>query len=256
VVVGTVSTPCAVKLQVCAVVGVPVIAPVDDPRASPAQIVPADTLHVTAPVQLDAASVWLYAVPTVPAGRGDPVVIVHIGTPVTVKETFTGCGLLTIPAVVEEIAMVPEYVPAPNAPQPVMPTVRLPAALPDVGARVIHVWLGVPALQLPRVVSSAPIAVVCVAGSDPPWAHVNAKLGGVRTNVGPVSALMLSARFTVIVGLEESVAEKSMGQAPASVGVPATTPVEELSVRPAQIVPETVSQDTEPVPPLVASVWL
>jgi hypothetical protein len=64
-----------VKLEVAAVVGVPPRTPVEEFRVRPAGSVPPDTVQDLVPVPPVAANVWLYAVPTVPAGNGLAVVI-------------------------------------------------------------------------------------------------------------------------------------------------------------------------------------
>ena len=80
---GFVSLPSAlvaltVKLDVPAVVGVPEITPAVE-RVKPPGNVPVSTLHVIG-VSPVAASVWLYAVPTVPLGN-DAVVMVGLPPP-------------------------------------------------------------------------------------------------------------------------------------------------------------------------------
>ena len=65
---------CTVKDAVPAVLGVPVIAPVEEFSESPAGRLPETMLHVTAPA---AVRVCEYAVPTVPPGRE---VVVMTGT--------------------------------------------------------------------------------------------------------------------------------------------------------------------------------
>jgi len=64
-----------VTLELAAVVGVPSRTPVAD-RLMPAGSVPEDTDQLYGVVPPVAASVWLYAVPTAPAGR-EAVVIVN-----------------------------------------------------------------------------------------------------------------------------------------------------------------------------------
>jgi hypothetical protein len=81
-----------VKLEVAAAVGVPLRTPAED-RASPAGSVPADTDQVFVPEPpVDANVSEVYAVPTVPAGNGEAVVIERATGAVTVKglvETLT-----------------------------------------------------------------------------------------------------------------------------------------------------------------------
>ena len=57
-----------VKLLMPALVGVPEITPVDALNASPAGRAP-ERLNVSVPLPPDAVTVWLYAVPTMPAGN-------------------------------------------------------------------------------------------------------------------------------------------------------------------------------------------
>ena len=58
-----------VKLEVAAVVGVPVIAPVAAPKDKPAGKLPADTLNVYEPFPPVAETFCEYAAPTVPFGN-------------------------------------------------------------------------------------------------------------------------------------------------------------------------------------------
>src|SRR5512139_3476638 len=74
---------CTVKLCVPNAVGVPLKTPAVD-RESPAGSVPADTDQLYGVVPPVAANVWLYAVPTVPEGRGLTVVIESGGTMSTI----------------------------------------------------------------------------------------------------------------------------------------------------------------------------
>lgn len=69
------SVTLAVKFEVPAVVGVPVIAPLDVLSDSPAGRLPDEMAHVKGEVPPLRASVWLYAVPTVPFGRLDVVIV-------------------------------------------------------------------------------------------------------------------------------------------------------------------------------------
>ena len=71
----TVSVALAVKLDVPAVVGVPVIAPVDELSDRPAGRVPDEMDQARAPVPPVAARVWLYAMLIVSAGRLAVVIV-------------------------------------------------------------------------------------------------------------------------------------------------------------------------------------
>ena len=93
-----------VKLEVPAAVGVPLSRPAEE-RLRPAGSVPADTDQVYGVVPPAAASVWLYAVPTVPAGNGDVVVIVGA--------TATG-GSLGSPGNVSPLISVTLLIPSPS----------------------------------------------------------------------------------------------------------------------------------------------
>jgi hypothetical protein len=72
------SVTITVKLEVATVVGVPVIAPVAVFSVSPAGRVPTETDQAYGVVPPVAARVWLYAVPTVPAGS-DAVLMLSTG---------------------------------------------------------------------------------------------------------------------------------------------------------------------------------
>jgi len=74
-----------VKLEVAAVVGVPLRTPAED-RPSPAGSVPAVTDQLYGVVPPVAASVWLYAVPTVPAGSEAVVIERDTGAALIVTE--------------------------------------------------------------------------------------------------------------------------------------------------------------------------
>jgi hypothetical protein len=75
-----------VKFDVPAAVGVPLITPVEAFRLNPAGRVPAETDQLYGVVPPVAVIVWLYAVPTVPAGSGLAVEIVGAATGLTVRE--------------------------------------------------------------------------------------------------------------------------------------------------------------------------
>jgi hypothetical protein len=76
-VVPALSFTCTVKVAVPATVGVPLIVPPAD-KLSPLGNDPVATDHEYPPVPPVAASVWLYAVPTVPLGS-EAVEIVSCG---------------------------------------------------------------------------------------------------------------------------------------------------------------------------------
>ena len=78
-----------VKFAVPAVVGVPVIAPAAD-NVRPAGGVPDVTDHMYGGAPPEAAKLWEYAVPTMPFGRGDAVVIASGGMIVRVNPFVTG----------------------------------------------------------------------------------------------------------------------------------------------------------------------
>ena len=107
-----------VKFAVPAVVGVPLIAPVPAFNVSPAGSAPAVTLHVYGGVPPVAAIVCEYAVDTVPAGSGLPLLIVRVGgLIVSVYALDAVCGgaaasctptvKLAVPAVVGVPVMAP-----------------------------------------------------------------------------------------------------------------------------------------------------
>jgi hypothetical protein len=84
-----------VKVNVFAVVGVPVIAPVSGARVKPAGNAPLAILHVMG-VSPVAVNVWLYAVPTAPLGT----VVVVIAGAVPSPPLLLSVGLLSHPTAV------------------------------------------------------------------------------------------------------------------------------------------------------------
>jgi hypothetical protein len=76
-----------VKLDVPAVVGVPEIVPVEEPRDRPAGRLPETIDHVYGVWPPTAAKVWLYATPIWPFGRL-VVVIVSTGGAMTIDSAF------------------------------------------------------------------------------------------------------------------------------------------------------------------------
>jgi hypothetical protein len=71
----TLSVTLAVKLAVPVAVGVPVIAPLDAVRDNPAGRLPDGIDQVSGAVPPEEASVWLYAMPIVSAGRLEVVIL-------------------------------------------------------------------------------------------------------------------------------------------------------------------------------------
>ena len=228
-----------VKLEVAAVVGVPPRTPVEEFRVRPAGSDPPDTVQVLVPVPPVAANVWLYAVPTVPAGNGLAVVI----------ERATAAALI-----VKENTFVDE------TPLAVTWTVKL-----EVAAVV-----GVP----PRT----PVEEFRVrpAGSDPPdTVQVLVPVPPVAANVWPYAVPTVPAGNELAVVIERAAAaalivkeNTFVDETPlavtwtvklevaAVVGVPPRTPVEEFRVRPAGSDPPDTVQVLVPVPPVAANVWL
>ena len=97
-----VSITCTIKLDVPVAVGVPDITPVELLRVKPFGRVPVFD-HVYGSTPPVAVRVWLYAVPSVPEGRGDEVVIVKgaIGIVVTLNAPLTS-PIVKVAVVVEE----------------------------------------------------------------------------------------------------------------------------------------------------------
>ena len=129
----TLSATFAVKLDVPLVVGVPLMIPVEPASDSPAGRLPALTVHVRGVVPPVSASVWLYAVPTVPAGRLDVVIDgaafttmdnAFVAVAATLSVTFA--VKLDVPDVVGEPVM------APVEPARDSPAGRLPAWMDQV----------------------------------------------------------------------------------------------------------------------------
>ncbi len=83
-------TALTVNVYLSAIVGVPVIAPVEVLRVSPSGRVPDDIDHVTG--ESSAARVAVYAVPVVPSGRL-VVVIVSVGAEIVTVNCFSSLAV-------------------------------------------------------------------------------------------------------------------------------------------------------------------
>jgi len=105
-----------VKFEVPDAVGVPEMVPVDEPSERPAGRLPETTDHeygVTPPV---AATVWLYATPTVPPGKLDVVITRSAGATYILSAWSSVSGVpwlsvtRTVKFEVPEVVGVPEIV--------------------------------------------------------------------------------------------------------------------------------------------------
>ncbi len=142
----TLSVTLAVKLEVPDAVGVPVMAPVEAPSESPAGSEPLEMDHVNAPVPPVAVSVWLYAMPTVSAGRLAVVTVIAALT--TMESAFVAVALTVSVALAVKLD-VPDDVAVPViAPVDALsdsPAGRLPEEMDHVRAPVppvaASVWL-------------------------------------------------------------------------------------------------------------------
>ena len=221
---------CTVKLDVPAVVGVPLKTPAED-SVSPAGSVPEVTDQLYGGVPPVAASVWLYALPTVPAGSGLTVVIdsaagstVTANAFVAVPPPVTCTVKLDVPAALG----VPLKTPAEDSVNPAgsVPEVtdQLYGGVPPVAASV---WL----YALPTVPAGSGLTVVIDSAAG--------------STVTANAFVAVPPPVTCTVKLD----------VPAVVGVPLKTPAED-SVNPAGSVPEVTDQLYGGVPPVAASVWL
>jgi len=209
----TLSATFAVKLDVPAVVGVPVIAP---PALieSPAGRLPEFTDHVRGAVPPVAASVWLYATPTVSAGR---LAVVMLGAALITIESALVPDAPTVSAAFAVKLAVPVAVGVPLMTPPALmasPAGRLPAESDHVSAPVppvaANVWL-----YATFIVSAGRLAVVTVT----------AALITMESAFVPV-APTLSVTFAVKLDI------------PDAVGVPLITPVPDARDSPVGRLPE------------------
>jgi hypothetical protein len=138
----TVSVAVTAKLDVAAVVGVPLITPVVAFNVTPVGRVPAVTANVFAPVPPVVDSVWLYAPPTVPPDKLTGL----IATAALITSEYARDPVAPSPSVAETVKL--------NVPFAVAVPVKAPV---DVSARPAG---RAPALMLNVYVPLPPIAVI------------------------------------------------------------------------------------------------
>lgn len=229
----SVSVAFAVKLEVPAVVGVPVMAPVDELRLKPAGRLPDSSDHASAPVPPVAIIVWLYAVPTVPPGRLD-VVIEGVAF-ITMLSALVPVALTVSVAIAVKLE-VPETVGVPvMAPVEELsdsPVGSVPLEIDHVGAPVppvaVSVWL-----YATLTVSAGRLAVVIVTAAL-------TTMDKAFVAVAPTLSVTLAVKLDV----------------PDVVGVPVIAPVEATMESPAGRLPEEIDHERGEVPPVEARVWL
>jgi len=135
-----------VKLDVAAVVGVPLITPVAGVKLRPVGRLPTDIAHVIGAVPV-AARVWLYAVPTVPAGKEAVVIVGATGAElITMLSALVAFPALFVALTVKlkVVAVVGVPVIAPVDAFKLRPPGRLPLAIAHVIGAVpvaARVWL-------------------------------------------------------------------------------------------------------------------
>jgi hypothetical protein len=214
----TVSAALTVKLAVPDAAGVPVTAPVAAASDSPAGRLPEETDQVSAPVPPVAAMVWLYAMPTVSAGR--------------LAVVIAGAALIAI--LNARVAVAPTL----------SATFAVKLAVPDA--------VGVPVIDPVEALSASP------AGSAPAERdHDSAPVPPVAASVwtyatptvspGRLAVVIAGAAFVTIesafvaVALPLSVTFAVKLDVPEAVGVPEITPVEGASVTPAGRLPDWIA---------------
>ena len=125
---------CTVKLEVPAVVGVPLIVPLPL-KASPAGKLPEDTLHVMVPTPPLDARATLYVVPTKPLAR-EVVVIASLALIVMLSDWFAVWGGVSESAAVTVNLLVPAVVGVPEI-SPEVLKVNPPGKLPEVTVQLM-----------------------------------------------------------------------------------------------------------------------
>jgi phosphohistidine swiveling domain-containing protein len=158
-----------VKLDVPTAVGVPEITPVVPARFKPVGNVPLPIVHVIG-VSPVAASVWLYAVPTVPFGNVAVVIVGAIPSPTAVIVMDNGLVLfpaalvaLTVKLDVPAVVGVPEITPVPAR---LKPAGNEPSILHVMGVSpvALSVWL----YEVPTVPPGNVVVVIFGAFPPPP----------------------------------------------------------------------------------------
>jgi hypothetical protein len=219
-------------LTVAAVVGVPLITPAVD-GVRPAGSAPDVMDHIYGGVPPVAAKLWEYAVPTVPFGRGDAVVIASGGgSTVSANDFVVICDALsrtrTVKFAVPAVVGVPVITPAAD-------NVRPAGGVPDV---TDHKYGGAPPLAAKLWEYAAP-TMPFGRGDD-----VVIEIGGmiVRENPFVTGFETLSAtRITKLL-------------IPTPVGVPPMTPAAD-NVRPPGNVPDATDHVYGGIPPLATNPW-
>ena len=217
-------------MEVPAALGVPLKTPAED-SVNPAGSVPEVTDQLYGGVPPVAASVWLYALPTVPAGSGLTVVIDSAA-----GSTVTANAFVAVPP-------------------PVTWTVKLevPAAL--------GVPLKTPAEDSVSPAGSAPEVTDQPYGGVPPvaanvWLYALPTVpAGSGDDVVIDSAAGSTVTANAFVAVPPPLTWTVKLETPAAVGVPLKTPAED-SVSPAGSAPENTDQLYGVVPPVAANVWL
>jgi hypothetical protein len=222
-----------VKLKLPAVVGVPLICPVAEFRATPAGRVPAVTLKVKGNVPPVITRVCEYLAPTVPCGNGEAVVIAGGGFIVTTNALAAVTWLVSVTWMVK--LGVPAAVGVPTI-CPVAEFNERPAG--RVPPLTVQVYCPLPPLALNGCEYLAP--TVPVDSGE----LVRITRGGLTVKVSGLLAVAPLKSVTWMVKLKM----------PAVVGVPLICPVAEFSARPPGKAPTVTAQIYGGVPPLTIGV--
>ena len=212
-------------------VGVPLKTPAEE-SVSPAGSAPENTDQLYGVVPPVAANVWLYAVPTVPAGSGDDVVIDSAAGSTVTENAFVA------------------------VPPPLTWTVKLEAPA------AVGVPLKTPAEDSVSPAGSAPDNTDQPYGVVPPvaasvWLYgaPHRAAWAAETDVVIDSAAGSTVTENAFVAVPPPLAWTVKFETPAADGVPLKTPAEE-SVSPAGSAPDNTDQPYGVVPPVAANVWL
>ena len=222
-----------VKFATPPVVGVPLTAPVVVFSDSPAGNAPAVTAKVDAPVPPVAPTVWLYAVPTVPAGN-------DAGLTVIVAFTTTEYACAAVAPTVSIALIVKLNVPAADV-VPVIAPVDVFSDRPVGSEPAETLYVGVPVP--PDAVTLWLYATPCVvAGSEPGEIDITTLI------------VTLYAREPVEPRLSVAVIVKL--NVPAADGVPVIAPLDAFSDSPVGNAPAVTANVYGAVPPDALIVWL
>ena len=206
-------------------VGVPLITPVEEFKASPAGSVPEVSVHVYGVAPPVAVKVWEYGVPAWPPGNDVVVIVKAAEATVSVRLTFDVCAgeLESVTLKVSATAFA------------VVVGVPLITPVEEFNASPVG---SVPEVSVHAYGAAPPLAVIVCEYAFPtcPFAR---KVVEMLTGVSAPVTVMLSAFVAVrAVGAVESVTNKVKLKVPEAAGIPEIAPIGPAKLRPGGITPE------------------